>query len=764
MNSTKYMQTDSKWGSLPYPKKPCTIRNDGCGEVAVANVIIEMQKYANYTPATIQPYCKQFAAPSCDGTYWSGIPTMMKHYGLTEVKECATMPALWTELAKGNRVAILLMGSRNGGSKKIHWSGSGHFIAVVGYRYKDGDHQVYVKDSYSNLSSRNGWLGYKTHLQGDVLKVWSGKLNGTLATASATPTTTTTTTTTTATKLVVDGIGGTATIKAAQKYFGTAQDGIISGQNKSYKGYYPSIHAVQFGKGGSSLVVAIQKWCGLSGPDGIIGKNTTRGWQAKLRSLGYLPKNETIDGIFGVKSMKAFQNFLNDKLYPSKAEPTPTPKPTTPTTPTTTPTSSSTTVVDVSAFQDAIDWAKVKASGVKGAIVRCGYRGYESGKLNKDSMLENHYKGASKAGLNVGVYFFTEAINAKEGKEEADYAIKLVESTGIKPYYPIVIDTEAQSAKTERAKNLTKAQRTEVIKAFCEEVKAKGYEPMIYASTSWLNNKLDMSKLPYKVWCAQYYTKCEYKGAYVMWQYTSSGKVNGVKGNVDMSHCYLTSASPSPSVASPTKKSIDELAKEVLDGKWGSGETRKKKLTEAGYDYDAVQKRVNEIIESQQTMADKIIAACKTQAEWMKNFKYEWENKPTIEKSKKKGTCVTYVACVLQRVGLLKSGEHIWHNGSGFGTGKVTGNTKNFDVMYMDNKTFTALKSKLKKGDVVLCDDNKSGEKGSGGHIMIFSGQWASNGNPLVYDQNSATYAKNGKSLLRSYPKSHKILAICRAK
>lgn len=161
---------------------------------------------------------------------------------------------------------------------------------------------------------------------------------------------------------------------------------------------------------------------------------------------------------------------------------------------------------------------------------------------------------------------------------------------------------------------------------------------------------------------------------------------------------------------------------------------------------------------------DKIIEACKVQAEWMKNFTYKWESKPTIEKSKKKGTCVTYTACVLQRVGLLKSGEHIWHNGKGYGTGKVTGNTSKFNVMYQNNKTLSALKGTLQKGDVILCDDNKSGESGSGGHVFIFSGQWASNGNPLIYDQNSATYAKQKKSLLRSYPKSHKVLAICRAK
>lgn len=180
MNKTKYMQTDSNWGGLGYPKKPYYIRNCGCGEVSIANIIIEMQKYANYTPKTIQPYCKQYADPKGNGTYWSGIPKMMKHYGLTEVQEHATMPQLWKELAKGNRVAIYLMGSRKGGSKGVKWTSGGHFVCSTGYKYENGKHWVYVKDSYSFANTRNGWITYEGNMRNDVLKVWSGKLNGTL--------------------------------------------------------------------------------------------------------------------------------------------------------------------------------------------------------------------------------------------------------------------------------------------------------------------------------------------------------------------------------------------------------------------------------------------------------------------------------------------------------------------------------------------------------------------------------------------------------
>lgn len=182
MNSTNYKQYDTRWGSLLYPKKPWYIKNCGCGEVSICNTIIEMDKYASQTPKTIQPYCKQYADPHGNGTYHSGIPSMMKHYGMTEVKEHATMPELFNELAKGDRVAILLMGSRPGGSKKIRWTSSGHFIAATGYRKSGTQDMLYIKDSNSSTSARNGWLSYQESIKGDCLKVWSGKIETTPST------------------------------------------------------------------------------------------------------------------------------------------------------------------------------------------------------------------------------------------------------------------------------------------------------------------------------------------------------------------------------------------------------------------------------------------------------------------------------------------------------------------------------------------------------------------------------------------------------
>lgn len=156
----------------------------------------------------------------------------------------------------------------------------------------------------------------------------------------------------------------------------------------------------------------------------------------------------------------------------------------------------------------------------------------------------------------------------------------------------------------------------------------------------------------------------------------------------------------------------------------------------------------------------KLLDACKAQSVWMKNYTYIWESKPTIAKSKTKGTCVTYVACVLQRVGVLKSGQYIWTDGRGYGNGKVTGiiNDK-MVVSYMDNKSLSSLKSSLKAGDIIIVDDNKSGKKGNGGHIFILSGKWV-DGSPYIWDNNTAK--KNQNPI--KYNGSRKVLARIRIK
>ena len=157
-----------------------------------------------------------------------------------------------------------------------------------------------------------------------------------------------------------------------------------------------------------------------------------------------------------------------------------------------------------------------------------------------------------------------------------------------------------------------------------------------------------------------------------------------------------------------------------------------------------------------QTKADKIMIACKAQANWMKNYKYSWESNPTIAKSKKKGTCVTYVACVLQRLGYLKSGQYIWHNESG----KVTHANSKMSVMY-PNRKIKSCRSILKAGDVIIAGSKSDVEAGS--HICIFSGKW-SDEDPIIWDNHSCERVKRGKSGAHTYDGNKQVIAVIRMK
>ena len=143
----------------------------------------------------------------------------------------------------------------------------------------------------------------------------------------------------------------------------------------------------------------------------------------------------------------------------------------------------------------------------------------------------------------------------------------------------------------------------------------------------------------------------------------------------------------------------------------------------------------------------------------MKKYTYKWEKKPTVAKSEKKGTCVTFVSCVLQRINYLDCGQALWHNGSGYGTGKVTGANDKMIIYYMNNKTLASLKNQLRPGDIVLLDDNKSGVSGSGGHIFILTGIWSGD-NPYIWDNETASKGQKA----RLYSGNRKVLAIVRLK
>ena len=192
--------------------------------------------------------------------------------------------------------------------------------------------------------------------------------------------------------------------------------------------------------------------------------------------------------------------------------------------------------IDVSEMNGYIDWKKVADSGIKFAFIRVGGRFSVSGSIYNDSRFSYNISQAKSYGIKVGVYFFTQAINTNEAIEEARFTINKIRSYILD--LPIVIDTESVDGGG-RHSSISVESRTEVVKAFCEEIIKNGFAPMIYASTSWLDNKLNMSKLSkFKVWVAQWASSVDYKGSYNCWQYTSTGRVNGINGNVDMDIWY----------------------------------------------------------------------------------------------------------------------------------------------------------------------------------------------------------------------------------
>ena len=192
--------------------------------------------------------------------------------------------------------------------------------------------------------------------------------------------------------------------------------------------------------------------------------------------------------------------------------------------------------IDVSSHQGNIDWASVKAAGINFAIIRVGYRGSQTGALVEDSCFKKNIQGATANGINVGVYFFTQATTEAEAVEEASMALTLC--SGYNLSYPIFVDTENGSGGA-RANGLDKGTRTACVAAFCKTIANGGRKAGVYASKSWYNNKIDASAFSnYFIWVAQYNTTCNYKGKYNMWQYSSKGSVPGIKGNVDVNIAY----------------------------------------------------------------------------------------------------------------------------------------------------------------------------------------------------------------------------------
>lgn len=428
----------------------------------------------------VKDNCKNFAPEEfrcgCNGKYCSGYPTYMKPIELANIQSIRThygKPMTVTCGVRCSRYNTLVGGITN----------SEHLKGLAVDYYIPG-----VTDTLTNRKKSVKWIKtlpnhHYTYGNGIYVETVNGKtytgsksapgMGNALHTDSREGTSSKPSGTTSDGKLIVDGVGGAATVKAMQRFFSIAQDGVISGQAKAKNKYYPSLKAVAYGSGGSPCVRNLQRWIGVT-QDGVIGINTVKAWQKKL--------GVSADGVFGVNSMTAWQKYLNthDKaVYPATPKPTPAPKPS--------------------------------------------------------------------------------------------------------------------------------------------------------------------------------------------------------------------------------------------------------------------------------TLVEKELAACKTQADWMKNSKYEYEKNPTIEKSKKKGTCVTYVACVLQRINILKSGQNLWHDEKN----RVYGNNSKMTVIYPGNKTLSQLKSQLKAGDIIMDGTGV----GSNSHIFILTGKWSGN-NPIIWDNHSGQQNKGAYT----YTRNRKVIAIVRLK
>lgn len=250
--------------------------------------------------------------------------------------------------------------------------------------------------------------------------------------------------------------------------------------------------------------------------------------------------------------------------------------------------------VDISYCQEGIDFAELQKADVKFAIIRAGFS------TKKDVTMDKFVADCNKYGIDYGFYWYSYAMSIAEAKAEANKCVEVIK--GLTPAYPVFFDMEEKR----QINGLNNATRTEMAKAFSEIVRAAGFTPGIYANPSFMECYYNKAELvgKYEIWLAHWTNSpdkpSKYNYGQTMWQW-GIDKIDGY--DIDGDICFKEYSVKSPQAA---KKTVDELAREVLDGKWGNGDERKKRLTIAGYDYYAVQKRVNEILYAPKKSVDEI--------------------------------------------------------------------------------------------------------------------------------------------------------------
>lgn len=245
-------------------------------------------------------------------------------------------------------------------------------------------------------------------------------------------------------------------------------------------------------------------------------------------------------------------------------------------------------LIDVSSHQGKINWAEVKKH-VDGVIIRCGYG--SDYKAQDDKRFVENVEACIKYGIPFGVYIYSYAKTINAAKSEAKHVLRLLKPYKGKLAYPIYLDLE--EAGTEKG-------AVERALAFGKIIEKEGYWCGIYANQYWWRTYLKGKLNRFTKWVAKYSETppAGINGTYDIWQYSSKGSIPGIDGNVDMNICYrdFPSAICGKIEETETKKSVLEIAKEVIAGLWGNGVDRKKKLKGAGYDSGEVQKEVNELL------------------------------------------------------------------------------------------------------------------------------------------------------------------------
>lgn len=196
--------------------------------------------------------------------------------------------------------------------------------------------------------------------------------------------------------------------------------------------------------------------------------------------------------------------------------------------------------VDISKQTGSVNFRSLKAAGVDYVMIRVGGRGYSTGQISLDDDFKEHIEGAIAEELDIGIYFYSQAISPEEAVQEASFVIQNLEPYRAHIKYPVAIDMEFVANDEARIDGLSREDRTNVTIAFLEAVKGAGYVPMVYGDKEWLIKEVDLTKLQnYDIWLAQEADIPDYPYQYAMWQYSTKGVVNGIKGDANLNICFI---------------------------------------------------------------------------------------------------------------------------------------------------------------------------------------------------------------------------------